>query len=371
MIVGLVKEIKNHEYRVGLTPSCVSAYISAGHKVIVETEAGIGSGFTNDEYIKAGALILPEAASVWAKADMIVKVKEPIASEYKYMREGLILYTYLHLAADKDLTEVLLAKKVKAMAYETIAGRNGGLPCLQPMSEIAGRLAIQEGAKYLEKTYGGNGMLLSGVPGVEKGNVVIIGGGTVGLNACKIAAGMGAIVTILDVNPERLAYIDDIFDGKVTTLVSTRANIQKVISKADLVVGAVLLPGKAAPKLVLRDDLKLMKRGSVIVDVAVDQGGCIETTHATTHQDPVFIVDGIVHYCVANMPGAVSRTSTIALTNMTLNYGLMIANNGFENAVKMDKGLASGVNCYDGKCTFPGVAEAFGFPCYSIDLLSA
>ena len=357
--VGVVKEIKNHEYRVGLTPDCVKAYSMAGHRVLVETNAGIGSGFDDKEYIEAGAKIIESAAAIWAQADMIVKVKEPIEPEYDLMREGQILYTYLHLAADLNLTKALLKNKVKAMAYETIIGDNGSLPCLQPMSEIAGRLAIQEGAKYLEKPYGGRGMLLSGVPGVEKGNIVIIGGGTVGVNACKMAVGMGANVTILDVSAKRLAYLDDIFHGSITTLYSTKANIQKAIAQADLVVGAVLLPGKAAPKLVTREDLKLMKSGAVIVDVAVDQGGCIETTHATTHQDPVFTVDGIVHYCVANMPGAVSRSSTIALTNTTLNFGLLIANKGFEQASKINKGLAQGINCYNGKITCMGVAEAF------------
>lgn len=360
MIVGLVKEIKNNEFRVGLTPDNVKAYVDAGHQVIVEAKAGIGSGFEDSEYAAAGAAILPDAAGVWDKAEMIVKVKEPIEPEYKFLKKDQILYTYLHLAADRPLTEALLKAGTKAMAYETIVGKNGGLPCLIPMSEIAGRMAVQEGAKYLEKTYGGRGVLLSGVPGVEKANVVIIGGGGVGTNACKIAVGMGANVTILDVSAQRLAYLDDIFGSRIQTLYSTRANILSAIAQADLVIGAVLLPGRKTPKLVLREDLKLMKKGAVVADVAVDQGGCIETTHATTHQDPVFEVDGIVHYCVANMPGAVARTSTIALTNTTLNYGLAIAGKGFETAVKEDAGLAQGVNCYEGKCTFPGVAEALG-----------
>lgn len=361
MNIGLVKEIKNNEFRVGLTPSNVKAYTDAGHQVLVETAAGEGSGFEDSEYKDAGASILPDAASVWDKADMIVKVKEPIESEYKYLKKDQILYTYLHLAADRPLTDALMEAGTKAVAYETITGRNGNLPCLIPMSEIAGRMAVQEGAKYLEKTYGGRGMLLSGVPGVEKANVVIIGGGGVGTNACKIAVGMGANVTILDVNVERLTYLDDIFGSRIQTLYSTRANILSSIAQADLVIGAVLLPGRKAPKLVLRDDLKLMKKGAVIVDVAVDQGGCIETTHATTHNDPIFEIDGIVHYCVANMPGALSRTSTIALTNTTLSYGLAIAGKGLETAVKEDAGLAQGVNCYEGKCTYLGVAEAFGF----------
>lgn len=360
MKIGLVKEIKNNEYRVGLTPKCVQTYVFHGHTVLVQAGAGLGSSFTDEEYITAGAEIAPDAATVWNRSEMIIKVKEPIASEYPFLREGLILYTYLHLAADPALTKVLLDRKVKAMAYETIVGKNGGLPCLQPMSEIAGRLAVQEGAKYLEIQYGGRGVLLSGVPGVEKGNIVIIGGGAVGLNACKIAVGMGANVTILDVSATRLAYLDDVFGSKINTLYSSRANIVHALITADLVIGAVLLPGQAAPKLVKREDLPLMKKGAVIVDVAVDQGGCFETTHPTTHTDPVFIVDDIVHYCVANMPGAVSRTSTIALTNTTLSYGLSIADKGFEAASKADPGLAKGINCYEGQCTCQGVADALG-----------
>ena len=367
MIVGLVKEIKNHEYRVGLTPNDVKAYVDAGHKVLVETMAGEGSGFTNQEYLAAGADIYDSAAAVWAEADMIVKVKEPIESEYQYMKKDQIIYTYLHLAADRPLTDAMLAAGCKGVAYETITGRNGGLPCLTPMSQIAGRMSVQEGAKYLEKPFGGRGVLLSGVPGVEKANVVIIGGGGVGTNACKIAVGMGANVTILDVSAQRLDYLDDIFGSRIQTLYSNRANILESIEKADLVICAVLLPGHKAPKLILKDDLKRMKKGAVIVDVAVDQGGCVETTHATTHQDPVFEVDGIVHYCVANMPGAVSRTSTLALTSSTLAHGLALANKGFEQAVKDDACLAQGVNCCDGKITFAGVAEAFDMPCYNIN----
>ena len=360
MKIGLPREIKNNEFRVGLTPGAVSVYVQAGHEVLVETGAGVGAGFADAEYESAGARIIADASAVWAGADMIVKVKEPIECEYKYFREGLILYTYLHLAADEPLTRALMDGGVKAVAYETIVGRGGGLPCLAPMSEIAGRMAVQEGAKYLEKTYGGRGVLLAGVPGVEKGNVVILGGGNVGTNAAKIAVGMGANVTILDVNGRRLAYLDDIFPRQITTLYATRDNIQKAIAQADLVVGAVLLPGRSTPKLVRREDLKLMKPGAVIVDVAVDQGGCVETTRATTHDDPVFIIDGIVHYCVANMPGAVARTSTQALVNATLPYGLELAAKGIEAACKADEGLLAGLNCYGGKCTFPGVAEALG-----------
>ena len=360
MVIGLPKEIKNNEFRVGLTPGAVSAYVQAGHTVLVEQSAGVEAGFPDEEYVAAGARIEAQAQAVWTQADMIVKVKEPIECEYQYFRRGLILYTYLHLAADGPLTRALLDAGVKAVAYETIVGREGGLPCLAPMSEIAGRMSVQEGAKYLEKTYGGRGVLLAGVPGVERGNVVILGGGNVGTNACKIAVGMGANVTVLDVNARRLAYLDDIFPRQITTLYSTRPNIQKAIAQADLVVGAVLLPGRAAPKLVKREDLALMKPGAVIVDVAVDQGGCVETTHATTHDDPIFQVDGIVHYCVANMPGAVARTSTQALVNATLPYGLELAAKGVEGACAADKGLLAGLNCYDGKCTFPGVAEALG-----------
>lgn len=358
MVIGLPKEIKNNEFRVGLTPGAAGAFVQAGHSVMVEAGAGIGAGFPDREYLDAGARIVAEPGEIWSGADMIVKVKEPVASEYQYFRADLILYTYLHLAADAPLTRALMDSHVKAVAYETIVGRDGGLPCLAPMSEIAGRMAVQEGAKYLEKPYGGRGVLLAGVPGVEKGNVVIIGGGNVGANACKIAVGMGANVTVLDVNGRRLAYLDDVFPRQITTLYSTRDNIQRAVAQADLVIGAVLLPGRAAPKLVRREDLALMRPGAVIVDVAVDQGGCVETTRATTHDNPVFSVDGIIHYCVANMPGAVARTSTQALVNATLPYGLELAAKGVEGACSEDRGLLAGLNCYGGKCTFPGVAEA-------------
>ena len=360
MIIGLPKEIKSFEFRVGLVPSNVSDYAAAGHKVLVEAGAGLGSGFSDQEYIDAGAEILENAADVWAKADMIVKVKEPLECEYKYFREGLIIYTYLHLADNKPLTDAMLNAKVKGVAYETIVGRTGNLPCLAPMSHIAGRLSIQEGAKYLEKTFGGRGVLLAGVPGVACGNVVVLGGGNVGANACKMAVGMGANVTVLDLNLARLEYLDDIFQKQVTTLYASRGNVLEAIKTADLVVGAVLVPGAVAPKLIRKEDLKLMKKGAVIVDVAIDQGGNAETSHATTHDDPIYEVDGIIHYCVANMPGAVSRTSTQALANATLPYGLKLASKGVEAACKEDKGLMAGLNCYDGKITFAGVAEAFG-----------
>ena len=359
MIIGLPKEIKSFEFRVGLVPSNVSDYVAAGHTVLVEAGAGLGSGFADQEYIDAGAEILENAADVWAKADMIVKVKEPLECEYKYFREGLIIYTYLHLADNKPLTDAMLKAKVKGVAYETIIGRTGNLPCLAPMSHIAGRLSIQEGAKYLEKTFGGRGVLLAGVPGVACGNVVVLGGGNVGANACKMAVGMGANVTVLDLNLARLEYLDDIFQKQVTTLYASRGNVLEAIKTADLVVGAVLVPGAVAPKLIRKEDLKLMKKGAVIVDVAIDQGGNAETSHATTHDDPIYEVDGIIHYCVANMPGAVSRTSTQALANATLPYGLKLAAKGVEAACKEDKGLLAGLNCYDGKITFAGVAEAF------------
>ena len=359
MIIGVAKEIKNNEFRVGLTPNAASEYVKAGHTVLIEKDAGVGSSFTDAEYVAAGCQIVETAAEAWA-ADMVIKVKEPLESEYKYFRKDLILYTYLHLAADKPLTDALLASGVKAIAYETIVGRNGGLPCLAPMSEIAGRMSIQEGAKYLERPFGGRGVLLGGVPGVKRGNVVILGAGKVGSNAAMMAMGLNANVTITDVNLDRLAQLDEEFGSKLTTLYSTDANIREAIKDADLVIGSVLLPGKATPKLLRREHLALMKPGAVIVDVAIDQGGCCETSHATTHADPIFVVDGIVHYCVANIPGAVSNTSTQALVNRTLPYGLKLAGMGVEAACKADKGLMLGVNTYAGKCTFAGVAEAFG-----------
>ena len=362
MKVGCLTEIKKQEYRVGLTPNCASAYVTHGHEVYIQAGAGEGSGFMDEEYRAAGAKIIPDAKSVYDSCDMIVKVKEPLAEEYSLFHEGQILYTYLHLAADKELTDTMLAKKVKGVAYETIQTDNGSLPCLKPMSQIAGRLSIQEGAKYLEKPFDGRGMLLGGVPGVERAKVVVLGGGTVGANACKIAVGMGADVTVLDMNIDRLEYLDDIFNGKLKTLYSTKANIEAALKDADLVVGCVLIPGAVAPKLVRKEHLKIMKKGAVIVDVAVDQGGCIETTKATTHSNPTFILDGVVHYCVANMPGAVPRTSTLALTNITLKYGLEIADKGLEKACKEDKAIKRGLNIYNGKCTFKGVADAFGLP---------
>lgn len=363
MKIGLAKEIKVHEYRVGLTPDNVAAYVAHGHSVMVEKDAGIGAGFEDNEYINAGAKIVADKQELFDAAEMIVKVKEPLTEEYEYFHEGQILYTYLHLAADKTQAEALMRKKVKAVAYETITDAHGHLPCLTPMSEIAGRLAVQEGAKYLEKPFGGRGVLLGGVPGVARGNVVIIGAGVVGMNACKMAVGLGANVTVLDISAQRLAYYDDIFGSQVSTLFSNRANIVDSLKKADLLVGAVLIPGATAPKLVSKEDLKLMKKASVLVDVAIDQGGCFETSKATYHDNPTFVINDVVHYCVANMPGAVSLTSTLALTSTTLNHGLAIANKGLEQAIKDDKHLANGLNVYDGKCTNEAVAKSLGLDC--------
>jgi len=328
MKIGCVKEIKIHEYRVGMTPDNASEYIFHGHNVYIETNAGEASGFSDEEYKVKGAVVLDTEKEIWELCDMIVKVKEPLEPEYALMRKDQIIYTYLHLAADKRLAEAMLASGCIGVAYETIEDNKGGLPLLKPMSEIAGRLSIQEGAKYLEKPYGGRGVLLSGVPGVKNTKVVIIGAGIVGTNACKIAVGMGADVTVLDLNLDRLRYIDDIFNGRVKTVYSASSAIESEISDADLVVGAVLIPGASAPKLVRREYLKSMRPGAVMVDVAVDQGGCFETTKTTYHNNPVYVVDGVVHYCVGNMPGAVPRTSTIALTNATISYGLKIAKHG-------------------------------------------
>ena len=356
--IFLVKEIKNNEFRVGLTPDNVKAYVAAGHHVYMEKGAGVGSGFTDNEYIDAGASLIDNAADIWALVDMMVKVKEPLPEEYPLFREGLILYTYLHLAADREQTDALLAGKVKAVAYETIQEADGSLPCLAPMSQIAGRLSIQEGAKYLEKKFGGEGILLAGVPGTPKANVVILGGGTVGMNACKIAVGMGANVTILDVNLKRLEELDNRFGSHIQTLVSNDSNVERAVKDADLVIGSVLIPGGSTPKLFKRKYLPEMKNGAVFVDVAIDQGGCGESSRVTTHDDPIFVEDGVVHYCVGNMPGSVPRTSTIALTNATLRYGLQIAASGLEEAVKANKAIALGVNCYDGKIVNKNVSKA-------------
>jgi alanine dehydrogenase len=367
VIVGLPKEIKDNEYRVGLTPAGVRALTDAGHTVVVERSAGDGSGFGDDLYKRAGATILESADEVWQQGEMIVKVKEPIRPEYPRMREGQLLFTYLHLAPDNELTKELLERKVTGVAYETITDRAGTLPLLTPMSEVAGRMAIQVGSHYLEKMSGGRGVLLGGVPGVPAAHVVIIGGGVVGTNAAKIAVGMGAHVTIIDNNLGRLRELDDIFLSKISTLASSAYMIHDAISQADLIVGAVLVPGAAAPKLVTRGMLKDVPDGAVIVDVAVDQGGCIETTHPTTHSDPTYYVEGVLHYCVANMPGAVPRTSTFALTNATLPYALKLANKGLIEAVTRDPGLKAGVNTYAGRLTYEAVATAQGLDYTPID----
>ena len=361
MKIGCVKEIKNNEFRVGLTPDNVKAYVAAGHHVYMEKGAGVGSGFTDNEYMDAGASLIDNAQEVWKLVDMMIKVKEPLPEEYGFFREGLILYTYLHLAADKEQTDALLGGKVKAVAYETIQEKDRSLPCLAPMSQIAGRLSIQEGAKYLEKKFGGEGILLAGVPGTPKANVVILGGGTVGMNACKIAVGMGSNVTILDVNLKRLEELDNMFGAHIQTLVSTDSNIEKAVIDADLVIGSVLIPGGSTPKLFKKKYLPEMKNGAVFVDVAIDQGGCGESSRVTTHDDPVYIDDGVVHYCVGNMPGAVPRTSTIALTNATLRYGLQIAEKGLEKACEDNEAIKLGVNCYAGKITNKNVADALGY----------
>jgi len=360
MRIGTVKEIKHNEYRVGLTPNNAREFINHGHQVFVQAGAGLGSSLSDEDYAAEGATLLGSAKEVWETCDMIIKVKEPLPDEYPLIREDQIIYTYLHLAADKKLTEALLTSKSKAVAYETIRGADGGLPLLRPMSEIAGKLGVQAGARCLEKPMGGRGVLLGGAVGAAKANVVIIGGGVVGTAALKMALGLGANVTIFDNNLDRLAYLDDVF--KVQTMYSTHAAIEAALPDADLVIGAVLIPGAAAPKLVKRSSLKNMKPGSVIVDVAVDQGGCCETTKPTYHDNPTFVVDGVVHYCVANMPGAVSQTSTFALTNATLSYGLKIADLGLEAAVKPDSGFMLGVNCYKGHLTCEEVARDFGMP---------
>jgi alanine dehydrogenase len=367
MIIGLPKEIKDNEYRVGLTPAGVRALTDAGHRVVVEKSAGEGSGFEDALYERAGAELIPSADDVWAEAEMIVKVKEPIEPEYPRMKEGLLLFTYLHLAPDPKQTRALLDSKVTGIAYETITDRRGTLPLLTPMSEVAGRMAVQVGAQYLEKMNGGRGVLIGGVPGVPAARVVILGGGVVGTNAAKIAVGMGAQVTIVDKNLDRLRELDDIFLSKISTLASSAYAIHGAIAEADLIVGAVLVPGAAAPKLVTREMLKDVMKGAVIVDVAVDQGGCIETTHPTTHSNPTYYVEDVLHYCVANMPGAVPRTSTFALTNATLPYALRLANRGFLDAIASDPGLKEGVNTYAGKLTYEAVATDQGLEYTPLD----
>ncbi|MDE1162488.1 MAG: alanine dehydrogenase [Acidobacteriaceae bacterium] len=360
MIIGVPKEVKDHESRVGVTPAGVKALTEAGHKVLVEHDAGALSSFPDDEYQAVGAEIVGAAANVWGNAEMVVKVKEPVEKEYWHFREGLTLFTYLHLAPIHELTETLLKKKVLGIAYETVKDRAGTLPLLTPMSEVAGRLSVQVGAAYLQKEHGGRGVLLGGVPGTLPGNVTIIGGGIVGTNAAKMALGLGANVTMIDLNLNRLREIDDIFNGRVRTLASNSYNIEKSAAEADLLIGGVLIPGAAAPKIVTAAMVSKMKKGAVIVDVAIDQGGCIETAHPTTHSAPSYLVDGVVHYCVTNMPAAVPNTSTHALTNATFPYVLKLANQGPLAAIKADAGLAEGVNTFDGKLTYKAVADAQG-----------
>lgn len=367
MIIGSTKELKNHEYRVGLTPDNAAALIACGHQVMIETGAGEGAGFPDAEYAAAGCQVVPCAKEVYDGAAMIIKVKEPEEQEWDFLREGQILFTYLHLAPNLPLAKKLMEKKVKAVAYETITDQEGNLPCLRPMSQIAGRLSIQEGAKYLERCFGGRGVLLGGVPGVERGKIAIIGGGVAGTYAAKAAVGIDAQVTLLDINLNRLSYLEDVFGASVTTLYSSEANIRKCLSEADLVIGSVLVPGASAPKLVRREHLKIMKPGAVIVDIAIDQGGCCESSHVTIHEDPVYIEEGIVHYCVGNMPGAVPRTSTIALGNTTIRYARQIANLGLEAAAKKDPGLARGINIYNGKCVNWNVASSLNLPYTPVD----
>ncbi len=360
MLIGVPKEIKPNEKRVALTPGGVEMLRQHGHEVIVETNCGIGSGFTNDDYIAAGAKIIDTAADVFGQADMIMKVKEPIAPEYPLIRKGQTLFTYFHFAASRELTEAMVKSGATCVAYETVQKNDGSLPLLIPMSEVAGRMAPQEGAKYLEHPMGGRGVLLGGVPGTKPANVIVLGGGVVGTNAAKIAAGFGARVTIFDNNLYRLRYLDDVMPKNIITQMSTKANIREAVKEADLVIGGVLIVGAKAPHLVTRDMLKTMKEGSVIVDVSVDQGGCVETCKPTTHENPTYVVDGIVHYGVANMPGAVPYTSTIALTNATLPYAVQLANHGWKDACKASKELELGLNVVDGKIVYDAVAEAFG-----------
>ncbi len=360
MIIGVPKEIKTAENRIALVPAGAEALVAQGHTVLIEGGAGVGSGFADDLYESVGATIVPDVNDVWAKADMIVKVKEPIEPEWPRMRSGQVVFTYYHFAADEELTRAVMDTGAIAIAYETVQLESGELPLLTPMSEVAGRMAVQEGAKYLERYYGGSGILLGGVPGVLPAEVVILGGGVVGTNAAKMAAGLGAHVTILDLSLERLRYLSDVMPANVDLVYSNRHNILEAVARADLLVGAVLLPGAKAPHLVTRKDLKRMKAGSVIVDVAVDQGGCVETIKPTTHEEPTYIVDDVVHYAVANMPGGVPRTSTLALTNATFPYTMTLAADGWKKACKDDRSLFLGLNVIEGKVVYPGVAEAFG-----------
>ena len=361
MIVGIPKEIKNNENRVSLTPSGARELVQRGHTVYVQHTAGINSGFTDEDYEKAGAHILPSIEDVYGTAEMIIKVKEPIESEYGLVREGQLVFTYFHFACDQQLTEAMIKSKSVCMAYETVVDRQGALPLLIPMSEVAGRMSVQEGARFLEKPQGGKGILLGGVPGVKPAKVLVLGGGVVGTNAALMAAGLGADVTICDISLPRLRQLNEFTPKNVKTLFSSAHNIEQELATTDLVIGAVLIPGAKAPHLITRPMLKLMKKGSVLVDVAIDQGGCFETSHPTTHAEPTYEVDGIIHYCVANIPGAVPCTSTLALTNATLPYAVKLADMGWEKACETDSGLKKGLNIVNGKVVFPAVAEAFGW----------
>ena len=360
MVIGVPKEIKDHETRVGCVPSMVIALREGGHEVLVEAQAGVGSSIPDSEYAEAGAIILEQASEVWNKSDLVVKVKEPQSSEYKYFRPGLILFTYLHLAPLPELTQALVDSRVNSVAYETIRERDNSLPLLTPMSEVAGRMAVQVGAQYLERPNGGRGILLGGIPGVAPANVVVIGGGVVGHNAAKMACGLGGNVTIIDRSLNRLRELDDIYLNSIRTLSSNTYTIREAVRQADLVIGAVLIPGAAAPKLVRRAMIASMKPGSVVVDVAIDQGGCFETSHPTTHTDPIYYVDDVLHYCVSNMPAAVPHTSTLGLTNATVPYLTMLANKGLERACEDNPAIAEGVNTYNGAITYPAVAESQG-----------
>lgn len=370
MIIGIPKEIKKDEYRVGIVPAGVKDLVSNGHRVLVEKNAGMGSGIIDAEFKMEGAEILDNPANIYSQAEVIIKVKEPIPSEYEYLKKGQILYAFLHLAPARELTEALLKQEIIGIAYETVELENRSLPLLIPMSEVAGRMSIHEGAKYLEREKGGRGILLGGVPGVKPGSVVIFGGGIVGSNAARMAVGTGANVTLLDINLEKLRYLDDVFGGRITTLSSNSHNILESIKKADLVIGAVLITGAKAPKLITRKMLKHMQKGSVIIDVCIDQGGSLETSRPTTHSNPTYIEEGVIHYCVTNMPGAVARTSTFALTNATFPYALELANKGFKKAIEGNSALKKGVNVYKGEVTHPSVSKALNLPCTPIEKIS-
>ncbi len=367
MKIGVPKEIKTNENRIALVPAGAESLVAAGHSVLIQHGAGEGSGFSDEDYTSVGAKIAPDAAAVWADSEMIMKVKEPIAQEWPMMRKGQTIFTYFHFAADEKLTKAHIDSGAICIAYETVELPTRELPLLTPMSEVAGRMSVQEGAKYLEKLYGGRGVLLGGVPGVPPGKVVILGGGVVGINAAKMAAGLGAKVTVLDLSLERLRYLSDVMPANVTCIYSNRHNILEQISTADLVVGAVLIPGAVAPRLIRREDLKTMQPGSVIVDVAIDQGGCVETIKATTHENPTYVIDGVIHYGVANMPGGVPRTSTLALTNATFPYAMRLANQGWKKACTESVPLRKGLNIIEGKVVYPAVAEAFGLPLDNVD----